>query len=279
MEEDWDNLIILDACRYDAYEEMMSNKNVPDILTDGELPRYKISNATESWDFMSRNFSGFQHYDTVYITANPFATRLESGTFFLQKNLVESKWNDKHDTVLPEDVVDTTTDIFDEHPNKRYVVHFMQPHYPFIGPKGDRIDHTGYNRDQENPEQDAPNVWWILQYGLQGYDGVTQQNVWEAYTENLELVLRHVRDLLEQLPGRSVITADHGTMIGDRVPPIPVRGYGHAHGSFVPPVVKVPWHVIENGERREITADTPLEAESVDSDVVNDRLEMLGYRA
>lgn len=267
--KDWDNLVILDACRFDAYLK----------VTDGVGSVTKrISNATDSREFMRKNFQGKELWDTVYITANPFATRLNPRTFFLQKNLVETDWDADEETVLPEDVVRRTLETLDEYPNKRYIIHFMQPHYPFIGDKGRRIEHSGYTPEQASSENDNPHIWTILQYGLQGFDGVTTENVWEAYIENLEIALDHVDDLLSELLGKTVITADHGTMIGDRLTPVPVRGFGHSNNPFVPPVWSVPWDVVINNNRREILEDFPVEREKADEDVIKNRLKQLGYR-
>jgi hypothetical protein len=269
MEEDWDNLIILDACRLDAYRQA-----VPDYRNVG----YKISNATESWDFMSKNFEGERFHDTIYITANPYATRLEQDTFYSIEHLMNTHWNDELETVMPSDVVDVTTQKSKKFPNKRYIVHFMQPHYPFIGSKGKHINHRGYKREQDDNGSIAPNVWWILQYRPDGYKEITQSAVWEAYKENLNTVLSHANKLIEKLPGKTIITADHGTMIGDRIFPFPVRGYGHAHSSFVPPVVRVPWDVHNSDKRRKIKKDPPIENQDFDDEIIKNRLEKLGYR-
>jgi hypothetical protein len=61
-----------------------------------------------------------------------------------------------------------------------------------------------------------------------------------AYKENLRHVLKNVEDLLEIINGKTVITSDHGNLIGDRLSPIPVRGYGHPSGLRAPELVKDP---------------------------------------
>ena len=47
--EDWDNLIILDACRYDYFKQLND--------MDGEL-EYRISRGSQSREFMRGNFQG-----------------------------------------------------------------------------------------------------------------------------------------------------------------------------------------------------------------------------
>ena len=102
--------------------------------------------------------------------------------------------------------------------------------------------------------------------------------IWEAYRENLELVLPHVERLLDTIPGKTVVTSDHGNMIGESSFPVPVREYGHPDGIYTPELVTVPWHVYTNGERREITTqEREQTSESESSSDISDRLEALGY--
>lgn len=95
MGRDWDNLLILDACRYDYFQEQ--------IGIDGDLSRV-ISPGKMSWEFMKRTFLNKQYHDTIYITSNPYATRLSDNTFFEIKYLID-EWDDEIGTIHPEDVV------------------------------------------------------------------------------------------------------------------------------------------------------------------------------
>lgn len=79
--------------------------------------------------------------------------------------------------------------------------------------------------------------------------------------------------------GKTVVTADHGNYVGERASPIPIREWGHPRGLYDDPVVKVPWLEYTNGSRREIKKEEPYaETESTDSDVVESRLQELGYK-
>jgi len=66
-------------------------------------------------------------------------------------------------------------------------------------------------------------------------------------------------------------------MLGERLFPVPVRGYGHPSSTYVPELVKVPWHIINAEHRRTITTDPPVEPDSPDQDLVTERLRSLGY--
>lgn len=264
MDEDWDNLLILDGCRYDMFEE--KNNVSGDLQT-------KTSLGSQSWDFMQQNFVEEQFHDTVYVTSNPFVSRLGNDTFHAVVNLLD-EWDSELQTVTPDAVAEAAERASTKYPHKRLIVHFMQPHYPFIGERGRQIDHKGYSKDQENSLQ-GKTVWGQLRNNS---EKITRDEVWEAYCENLDIVLSHVQDLLDILPGKSVITADHGNLVGERLRPIPVRGYGHPPGMPMPELVNVPWLVVDADERRDVRPDPPITQEQPNEEIVNERLRALGYQ-
>jgi hypothetical protein len=137
MAEDWDNLVILDACRYDYFEDQNT--------ISGDLTR-RISRGNKSWEFMQENFAGNQFHDTVYVTANPFVSRLDD--VFYAVDTLDEYWDDDLGTIWPEDVVAAAVEANQAYPNKRIIVHFMQPHRPYLGGTADklreRMDLVGY---------------------------------------------------------------------------------------------------------------------------------------
>jgi len=64
------------------------------------------------------------------------------------------------------------------------------------------------------------SVWMEL---MTGNSEMSKQEVWEAYIENLHVVLPHVEDLMTSLEGKTVVSSDHGNMVGERARPIPIR--------------------------------------------------------
>jgi hypothetical protein len=105
---------------------------------------------------------------------------------------------------------------------------------------------------------------------------VSRERLWEAYLDNLELVLEHVWQLSDELGGRTVITSDHGNLLGERAWPVPVRLYGHPRGVRSKPLVTVPYAVID-GTRREVTSGGVGASSAADDATVTERLRMLGY--
>ena len=262
MEEDWDNLLLLDGCRYDLYADRSD--------LDGGLER-RYSRGSDSWEFMAENFVGETHHDTVYVTANPHVHKLDDGVFHRVVNLLDDHWDPDLRTVRPGDVAERARRVHEEYPNKRLLVHFMQPHFPFIGETGRELEQGGIDmhRDDGDGEQ---MIWSKLMYGL-----VDRDRTMAAYRENLDVVLDVVDGFLDDLSGKTVVSSDHGNLVGDRLSPVPTRGYGHPRGLHVPELLAVPWHEIPARERRTVRADPPEAVDRLDDDVVENRLKNLGY--
>lgn len=253
---DWDNLIILDACRYDSFA---ARSSLPGTL------EYRRSLGATTSEFIRENFDGKTLHDTVYVSANVWYLKLREelgSSLYKFIDLQSTDHDDELGTVPPEAVTEAARDAAEEYPDKRLIVHYLQPHQPYIGP-------IGRDRFEVSPG---------LLETLHRSD-VSDNVLRDAYQENLDIVLNSVSDLLPSLNGRTVVTADHGEMLGERGKPIPVRTYGHFEGLYHDELVTVPWLVIDNDERREIVAEEPLtETDEADTEAVNERLRDLGYK-
>ena len=272
MDESWENLVILDGCRYDLFEETHG--------LDGTLRKVE-SRGSNSEEFITQNFSGETFHDTVYVSANPFTELLiREKVFYDVVNVFDLAWDGDLRTVRPESVVEHTVDAYERYPDKRIISHFMQPHYPFIGELGRKIDHRGLSGEVTGGEDKTESVdlpiWTMLRYGL-SKAGVA--DVWAAYAENLELTMPHVERLLDELDGKTVITADHGNLFGERLRPIPIRTYGHPPAFRTPELVTVPWFVPPFESHRSVHADPPRDGtgEVSDDATIQRRLRDLGY--
>lgn len=267
MSEEWDNLIILDGCRYDTFEELNTIR--------GTLEQ-RISKASESSEFITRNFIDRDLHDTVYVTANPHAHLIPDDAFHAVVSLLDTDWDEELQTVTPEAVAKASREAHDEFPNKRLIVHFMQPHFPFIGETGQSIKQAGIKESSNSNDSGAETqIWNMLQYRI---GGVNRDTVMKAYHENLEIALPVVDKLLSDLGGRSVVTSDHGNLAGDIIGPIPCRGYGHPPKLYVQELIKVPWLIVDRGPRRTVHPDPPLQSKDLQDETIRDRLEALGYR-
>lgn len=241
MHEKWDQLVILDGCRYDTFREYNT--------LEGALST-RISHGAQTPDFLHRNFSGASFPDTVYVTANPIHRvtewcNVELDTVFHEVvDVWADKWDDEFGTVTPEDMVEATRRVYERYPERRVIAHFIQPHYPFIGPTGQDIDHSGLNgkdrAEQGSDATDERTVWTAAREG-----DLAIEQVRAAYEENLRLTLPHVRELLAEFDGTTVVTSDHGNHLGEFATPFPIRLYGHPEGVRTPELIKVPWLVAD----------------------------------
>ena len=257
LDEAWDNLVILDACRFDFF------KDYADELPGRLESITSIGSGTP--EFIRGTFSGRHENDLVYVTANPWWEFLSEEIQSEVHGFVNLEQYDCQDNVfdveLPDQVADFALDVAEDYPNKRLLVHFNQPHHPHIGPTGLSLFGPGsgnsllYDASQANP---------------------ARSDLRRSYRENLEAAIPEVERLINELPGKTVVTADHGEMLKDRNSPIPFIDYGHDPGLYLPELVDVPWFIGEFEERKKITAE---ENEQIrrNERAARERLTKLGY--
>lgn len=268
LKRDWDILIVLDACRYDLFERY----NPFDTRVE------KIhSNASQTREFIKNNFVGRDCRDIVYVTASP-----QFAQFDLQFARIEHVWQDQWDedlrTVPPDAVTNAALDIANQYGDKRVIVHYMQPHYPFIGPIGrDLSEQATFGRNMNERDIFVPgskplSVWEQLSGGK-----IDEATVRKAYEENLLVVLPAVKRLVANTRGKAVVTSDHGNLFGNQVCWLPIRIYGHPARIHHPELTAVPWVELPYECRREITPATEVTEDDVSSDALEKRLSNLGY--
>jgi hypothetical protein len=276
VKEKWDFLIILDACRYDYFETMYKD------YLQGDLEK-KISAGSCTNDWRDVNFPD-NYDDIVYLSANPFFAQDQSvlgytaGEHF---HKVYELWRDgwQRGTVPPEVVTNAAPEIIAKHPDKRFIIHYLQPHAPYLVLGEDAI---GYDDPQGQPgrclagKEDYQNssrykrriLKWLMrlfkwnnllgnhpdwlfckwlnlpprssmEYVVRQYNTKVLR---KAYKQNLRLALEQVQYLLKHLKGRIIITADHGELLGENL------RYAHPPNSKNPILLEVPWLVINKPE-------------------------------
>lgn len=266
LEQDCDNLILLDACRYDLFEAV-------NTIT-GRL-EHRESKGSDTVEFLRGNLRGKALHDTVYVTASPMLHRNRDEVEVEFYDVVDvwngGGWSEEEQTVPPAAVTEAAITATERYPNKRLLVHYLQPHYPFVGAKNRPFqEEDGFNA------QDEYGFWARI---AMGELAVTKEEIQKAYRHNLEHALESVKDLLARIEGRTVVTSDHGNLFGKRAFPIPIREWGHPRGLWVSELITVPWLVVESDTRREIIPETPrpdTETEPEES-AVRERLAQLGY--
>ena len=265
MKKDWDALILLDGCRYDTLRNRTDLGQISSVISMG----------SESWEFMKANFLREAHHDTVYITANPHTEWLPDETFHYIYKLYQSEWDEESQTIQPEDVAAVAKKAQSEFPKKQLLIHFMQPHFPFLGEAGEEIDmRLSPSKSSNHPREHSAtiNPWYLARF-----NGHSISDLKQAYKENFDIVWETAHDLVSDLEGRIIVSSDHGNLIGERLWPIPIRGYGHPRGVRHDDLVRVPW-VVFDGKRRTIVSEPPVGNKNIDKNIIEDRLQSLGYQ-
>jgi hypothetical protein len=159
----------------------------------------------------------------------------------------------------PRYVTDRAITTAREGDHERLVLHYLQPHSPWVA--------NALDQDRElKPYEDD---WW-------GYLAETgdKKTVWESYLADLRYVLDDIELLLENIDAETVaISADHGEAFGE------YGILGHKIGSLHPKIRKVPWVVTSGKDTQSYNPTTEEPSTTEVSDEELDRqLEALGYK-
>ena len=306
LEEDWDYLIILDACRFDFFKDLYRN------YLDGDLKK-AISPATTTMMWLNRVFKDF-YEDIVYVSANPYInSKIEvrdqygfkfdgKKHFFKVADVWKFGWDKQLGTVPPNSVNDAIFKIKGNYKNKRFILHYMQPHEPYISTDYIRYIKEEYikRREEEsnrrfNGKTEVPikkairkiryfagktisksfgvEVAWKITKLVQGspasqpisiYSEEGMKGLRNAYRENLRCVLESVAVLLENISGNILVTADHGEYLGEH------GKYGHGLVPRYPPIIEVPWLIIEENK--------PKQKKVIEKEIIKERIKGLKER-
>lgn len=274
MQHEWDYLIVLDACRYDFF-----NCVVFDYL-DGDLEK-ALSKGSSTIEWCLNTFDGF-YDDVVYLSANPYINSRTPIRGFNAKehfhrviDIWDVGWDESFQTVMPVTVKEYAIEYSKKFPDKRMIIHYIQPHFPFIGvdkETSEKINKKYKNRlslKRENLKVDA-RLFDILEKIFLGilfkisnkqmrdlfifldltakrlgikrvasYETLRNRlnhiEILSYYKDNLEIVLSHAKELVKELEGTVMITSDHGELLGEH------GRFGHFPRSSLPELREVPW--------------------------------------
>lgn len=263
---EWDLLVILDACRYDLFVEFAPQHSVYTLL-DSVDQMYSIASQTPEW--MQRTFDGADDTllsQTLYVSGMGWIEEVDTDGLFGVEPVWRYADHPEARVTPPKPVTNESIRNFRVTDAERYIVHYVQPHAPFLHCVGK------YNSIADG-EGSSQNVWTGLQTGE--FD---KSEVWEDYGENLLLVLDEIELLIENFDGKIAITADHGNAMGE------FWLYGHPGQEAAPSIRSVPWatapglgiddySVRDRGEVDRDVGGQGIEAE------LEQHLRDLGYRA
>lgn len=225
FDKDWDLLVVLDACRYDLFEEFAPQHSVYDSF-DSVDRLYSIGSLSKYW--LRRTFENTADdrlAQTLYVADRSHLEMVGTEKLHDVALVAENEHNTEGGMLRPEAVTARAVEEFDNSEADTYIVHYLQPHAPFLHCVGK------YDSSAEKPGQ-TQNVWRGLRDGKFDAD-----EIWNDYGRNLLLVLDEVETLIDQFEGDVAVTSDHGNAMGE------FGLYGHPFRGATPSIRRVPWAV------------------------------------
>lgn len=213
LEKEWDVLIVLDACRYDAFTQAESN-----IV--GELNTID-SGASCTAEWYKTHWS--KENDVTLVSANPIPFTAQSD--YAHENFKKSIRAWRGSEISPEYTLSLASGV-----EGRVLVHLVPPHLPFIGEEGVAfLQRWGTGREGRR----GMTVYNKVQaYGERG----RWDELWSYYIGSIEEALRIIATALPNMKGKKVvITSDHGELIGKE------GRYDHPCGRDDDELRRVPW--------------------------------------
>lgn len=209
-EKDWDVLTVFDACRWDALEAVL-DRDIPNVTTPATA-------STADWLTRVWNREDGFWEDVTYISGNAMSDWVQKPEEFghdyecdldnsVGQHVRAFDDDELYDRILGATRPDALTEHVPQY-NPPVVVHYMQPHTPFIG--NVKLAAKGTERVKEWLPDDARTSGV---YNLAGNGDVSPEVVRRAYLENLDLVWGHAKRLQTHFDD-VVYTADHGEVLG-----------------------------------------------------------------
>lgn len=261
-ERDWDLLVIVDACRLDLMGEAIERNHYP--FVKGVRSSKSTGSNTHQW--MNANFTdefAGAMAETVYVCGNPFSdVVLDEDAFDRLIEVWKYGWDESAGTLPPRPITDEAIRRGREADGERMLVHYMQPHCPFLT----LSDLTTGKSLESWPITPDGDVWTMLSHGE-----ISRAEVWKHYRRNLETVLEDVELLLRNVDAETaVVASDHGNGLGK------YGIYGHPKGMPFGFLRDVPWIEAEASDAGDY--DPGDRAVTDDDSPVEERLRALGYR-
>jgi len=226
--KEWDVLIVLDGCRYDAFVQAMNSYpliNGTCLEVDSEALN------TQQW-YQYHWQPKAVHNDVIIITAHPSIYRYvhQYHKFFSDWNIIGLKEHSNINWMHPS--LTMKPFVSQQKSNKKYLIHLIPPHLPYIGNKGKNfLKKFKWPQNSRHLTQSVYDV--VTRYGCEhGWE-----KLWEYYIENLRVSLDSVFQYMPSIKGRIILTADHGEIIGPKL-------YCHGKEKY-PKLRSIPWFEVK----------------------------------
>lgn len=272
MDEDWDYLLVLDACRYNYFEK------VYDDYFEGELEEI-ISPGTETSEWCRKVFTE-KYDDVVYVSGNPRINSsmeikgFDSKTHFHEVvDVWDWGWDSERGTVLPDVINDSIFDSARKYPDKRIIGHYMQPHAPYLSlgpldvPENKGVGKVDPSRKSKIRKLGSWFTRWIGQkhiWKVREFFGrepnspiysvlkkVGEDRLKGLYMNNLKKAMDGIAEVRRNLDGKIVVTSDHGELLGEG------GNFGHYANTSEEALRNVPWFYLSEVRENEFESVTP----------------------
>ena len=263
--DDWDVLIVIDACRYDYFKKYHAK-----ILNNGNLkPVESSASWTGAW--IAETFHNKIMLDTVFISTIPwlksdgpsiekvrsFKERLKYVKMLRDINITKQfkeivdVWKIgtkdlKHYSQL-EQTTDETIKAIEQNPKSRVIVKYWQIHEPYMYFGDDKpVTKLSFENLQlliaeiigdevlckiRNCTGELPINALSYYYIKHGKEGIQK-----AYSEDLKTTLKSIKKIIDRFPNKKfAITSDHGEKLGEE------GDFGHS-GPKDKIIAEVPWY-------------------------------------
>lgn len=258
-------LIIFDACRYDTFEEIYGDHYRGDLQRVSTTATYTKQYQQTTWP---------DEYDLTYVAGGPVISDRNFELSDLDYRPSEHfedlihVWDMGYEKELGVTPPEAVTEVALEADAPRMIVHYFQPHAPYIGTDRLRESHDGTADEASNIESRVESLKTIYDRIESGE--IDDGELWTAYRSNLQRVMRAAKPLLNQVDRRTIITSDHGELLGE--------DGRYLHGGAPHPILcTLPWFEVEGtvGETSQIALDPTTNEEPSKS--VEEQLQDLGY--
>lgn len=274
LDKEWDVLLILDGCRVDVLEEVADEYEfLPEPPFD---TIWSAESYSEGW--LKANFTGEQadlHSERMqnltHITGNPFTEMFDGDEFAELDEVWEYGWDAEQGYMPPDGLTKNAIESYRDNPDGEMLVHYMQPHAPFVGESSTKYTLTldKFNNTEKMLESRTP--WDLYRDSV-----ISREQLWNAYLDTLRLGLNSVEYLLSEIDDEKtvILSADHGNAMGEW------GVYGHPPSVPVPSVREVPWvkaDLSAVGEKDESELEEVSEFDEDEEVAREEQLESLGY--
>jgi hypothetical protein len=266
-DDDWDVLVICDACRVDLLKKICASGEFEWLPKPADVNTI-LSTGTTSDEWMEKMFSK-KHIDemnkTAYITGNLFSRNHPYEEFAEYVEIQKERVGNIH-TVNPNKITEIAVSLWrnrDRLNMEQMIVHYMQPHTPF------RSRPEWFDPDKQN------RTTWGEGFSRLRDGELDFAEFRDAYLDNTVWAMEAVGELRQNLSGADiVVSADHGNGLGE------FGVYGHPFGMPVKAVREVPWLILKGTDKHTIDPEPPSEYlnETIDKLQVEEQLSALGYR-